>query len=213
MGAYSSWSLWKRINFCDFLILERENERSNPEVPICLTEVSSRRIWRGHETVQWTTSFSLSQFVSLPKKDKCKLWPLIPILLTMECFQSGIGCPLQIVGPPIWFARFCEPVVREAASLGWPWFGHCHYPPLKMLRECTWVQFAVCSARVVGSKCKLLLPPFPTVCCWHCHEWPILRCKSKGHHKAQHRCVIICLLFIMFVLTMPVTGEFVINSS
>ena len=67
----------KKINFSGFLFLEREDERSSPEVPVCLKEVSSRRIRRGHETIQWAKSFPLSQFVSLPKKNKRK--PLIPV--------------------------------------------------------------------------------------------------------------------------------------
>lgn len=63
-----------------FWILEREDERGRPEVPVCLKEVSPRRIRRGHETVQWTKSFPLSQSVSLPKENKCKPWPLISVL-------------------------------------------------------------------------------------------------------------------------------------
>lgn len=36
----------------DFGILEREDERGSPEVPVCLKEVSSRRTRRGHATIQ-----------------------------------------------------------------------------------------------------------------------------------------------------------------
>ena len=67
----------KKINSSGFLFLEREDERGSPKVPVRLKEISSRRIWRGHETIQWAKSFPLSQSVSLPKENKRK--PLIPV--------------------------------------------------------------------------------------------------------------------------------------